>query len=87
MLFADMGALEWGDLQPHRMEPTSASFPVRQFLFDPLLTTGRGISVTLPIDTDEFDTSEVAPGHPESGERDVLTWIYTNVLTRCVLWY
>ena len=81
MIFADVGALEWGDLQPHRWDSRSASFPIHQFLFDPPLITGRGISITLPIDTDEGDghLEDDGAGYRPSGQRDVLAWIYTNV--------
>ncbi|SPO06846.1 uncharacterized protein DNG_09540 [Cephalotrichum gorgonifer] len=79
MLFADMGTLGWGDLQPHRWDSKSSSFPVHQFLFDPPMITSRGISVTLPIDTDESDHPEGAQNPPKTGEREVLAWIYTNV--------
>ncbi|KAL2105873.1 hypothetical protein VUR80DRAFT_7613 [Thermomyces stellatus] len=79
MILADVGALSWADLQPHRWDSKSTSFPVHQFLFDPPLITGRGMSVTLPIDTDEFGHPEENTGYQQRGERDVLAWIYTNV--------
>ena len=77
VIFSDVGNLAWSDIQPHRWDSVS-SFPVHQFLFDPPLVTGRGISVTLPIDTDEFDECEDL-GYQRIEERDVLAWIYTNV--------
>lgn len=79
MILADVGSLAWADLQPHRWNSRSTLFPVHQFLFDPPLITGRGISVTLPIDTDEFDHPEDDAGYQQNGEREVLAWIYTNV--------
>lgn len=77
VIFADVGTLGWKNIQPHRWGSAS-SFPVHQFMFDPPLVTGRGISVTLPIDMDEVDECE-DPGYPRGGECEVLAWIYTNV--------
>lgn len=79
MILADMGALSWGDLQPHLWDSKSTSFPIHQFMFDPPLITGRGISVTLPIDTDEPDHPEEDAGYRQVRDREVLAWIYTNV--------
>ncbi|PKS09811.1 hypothetical protein jhhlp_004434 [Lomentospora prolificans] len=78
MLFADMGSLDWKDLEPHKWNSKSNLLPLHQFLFDPPTITSRGISATLPIDLSEPDeASDRAPSR--GGTKDVLAWVYTDV--------
>lgn len=79
MLLADMGSLEWADLEPHKWNSRSNLLPLHQFLFDPPTITSRGISMTLPIDLDELDDGGDDTMQGRSGTRDVLAWVYTDV--------